>query len=115
MVYNMGKEDHPIGELDVKVNDNTYHVVRFTRSGANSTLQLDDYNVRTKHPKGIFDNITFMYIKRKRINEALGICTKYFLRLSCTKRHEVKATAYVQISVCNDLSERRLGVFLPTK
>ncbi|XP_046687748.1 neurexin-3-like isoform X2 [Homalodisca vitripennis] len=52
MVYNMGTNDHPIGENSVKVSDNTYHVVRFTRSGANSTIQVDDYNVQTNHPKG---------------------------------------------------------------
>jgi len=52
MVYNMGKNDHPIGEIGVKVNDNAYHVVRFTRSGANSTIQVDDYNVQMNHPAG---------------------------------------------------------------
>jgi len=52
MVYNMGTNDHPIGEIGVKVNDNAYHVVRFTRSGANSTIQVDDYNVQTNHPTG---------------------------------------------------------------
>ncbi|XP_067134301.1 neurexin 1-like isoform X3 [Centruroides vittatus] len=52
MVYNMGTEDHPIGELSVNVNDGQYHVIRFTRSGPNSTIQVDDHNVRIKHPKG---------------------------------------------------------------
>lgn len=52
MVYNMGTEDHPIGELSVNVNDHQYHVVRFTRSGPNSTIQIDDHNVRTKQPTG---------------------------------------------------------------
>lgn len=52
MVYNMGTNDHPIGEISVKVSDNAYHVVRFTRSGANSTIQVDDYNVQTNHPSG---------------------------------------------------------------
>lgn len=54
MVYNMGTNDHPIGEVGVKVNDNQYHVVRFTRSGANSTLQIDDYSVQTLNPGGEF-------------------------------------------------------------
>ncbi|XP_023287827.1 neurexin-3, partial [Orussus abietinus] len=49
-VYNMGTNDHPIGEVGVKVNDNQYHVIRFTRSGANSTLQVDDYNLQANHP-----------------------------------------------------------------
>ncbi|KFM77826.1 Neurexin-3-beta, partial [Stegodyphus mimosarum] len=48
----MGTEDHPIGELSVNVNDHQYHVVRFTRSGPNSTIQIDDHNVRTKQPTG---------------------------------------------------------------
>uniref|UniRef100_T1J5X7 Uncharacterized protein n=1 Tax=Strigamia maritima TaxID=126957 RepID=T1J5X7_STRMM len=52
MVYNMGTEDHPIGEMATKVNDGQYHVIRFTRSGANSTFQLDDYNVQIIQPKG---------------------------------------------------------------
>ncbi|KAK0080605.1 hypothetical protein PV325_013664 [Microctonus aethiopoides] len=51
-VYNMGTFDHPIGEVGVKVNDNQYHVVRFTRNGANSTLQIDDYNIQANHPPG---------------------------------------------------------------
>lgn len=52
MVYNMGTNDHPIGEINVKVNDDSYHVVRFTRSGANSTIQVDDYSVQAIHPNG---------------------------------------------------------------
>uniref|UniRef100_A0A0C9QZT5 NRX3A_1 protein n=4 Tax=Fopius arisanus TaxID=64838 RepID=A0A0C9QZT5_9HYME len=51
-VYNMGTNDHPIGEVGVKVNDNQYHVIRFTRNGANSTLQIDDYDVQSNHPSG---------------------------------------------------------------
>ncbi|XP_068987141.1 neurexin 1 isoform X10 [Bombus flavifrons] len=51
-VYNMGTNDHPIGEVGVKVNDNQYHVVRFTRTGPNSTLQVDDYNLQSNHPSG---------------------------------------------------------------
>ncbi|PRD25959.1 UNVERIFIED_CONTAM: Nrxn1 [Trichonephila clavipes] len=52
MVYNMGTEDHPIGEHSVHVNDGQYHVVRFTRSGPNSTIQVDEHNVRVKQPLG---------------------------------------------------------------
>ncbi|XP_076392464.1 neurexin 1 isoform X5 [Megachile rotundata] len=51
-VYNMGTNNHPIGEDGVKVNDNQYHVVRFTRTGPNSTLQVDDYNLQSNHPSG---------------------------------------------------------------
>lgn len=52
MMYNIGSHDLPLGEIGVKVNDNNYHVVRFTRSGPNATLQLDDYNVQSLFPTG---------------------------------------------------------------
>ncbi|XP_055677367.1 neurexin-1 isoform X2 [Lutzomyia longipalpis] len=52
MVYNIGSHDLPLGEIGVKVNDNNYHVIRFSRSGVNATLQLDDYNVQTLNPQG---------------------------------------------------------------
>lgn len=53
MVYNIGTRDLPLGEIGTKVNDNTYHVVRFSRRGGNATLQLDDYNVQALTPTGI--------------------------------------------------------------
>ena len=52
--YNVGREDIAIGEMNSRVDDGKYHVVRFTRSGANSTLQLDEMQVQTKHPLGKF-------------------------------------------------------------
>lgn len=51
-VFNVGSQDLPLGEIGVKVNDNNYHVVRFTRSGGNATLQIDDYNVQALHAQG---------------------------------------------------------------
>ncbi|XP_070578769.1 neurexin-3-like isoform X11 [Ptychodera flava] len=64
VVYNMGTEDHPIGELMKKVNDNKYHVVRFLRSGANATLQVDDEPVIQKIVTGdqlkIFNSQTYV-------------------------------------------------------
>lgn len=57
MVYNLGTIDHPLGEISVKVNDNQYHVVRFKRNGANSTLQVDDYNVQFSYPTGKMRNL----------------------------------------------------------
>ncbi len=70
--YNLGTEDIVVGEANVRVDDGKYHVVRykkrnlgflsrevefqlmrffvyfrFTRSGANSTLQVDDNQVLT--------------------------------------------------------------------
>lgn len=52
VVYNMGTQDFPIGETAMKVNDNRYHVIRFTRTGANATLQLDDQNIQQNNPTG---------------------------------------------------------------
>lgn len=52
MVYNVGTLDLPLGEIGTKVNDNNYHVVRFSRNGGNATLQIDDYNVQTVYPQG---------------------------------------------------------------
>lgn len=52
VVYNLGTVDNPVGDISVKVNDNAYHVVRFHRTGHNSTLQVDDYNVQTSFPSG---------------------------------------------------------------
>jgi len=51
-VFNVGTHDFPLGEIGVKVNDNNYHVVRFTRNGGNATLQIDDYNVQTLQQPG---------------------------------------------------------------
>lgn len=52
MVYNLGMEDLDVGHLGLKVNDNRYHIVRFTRSGPNTTLQVDNHNVQTRQPSG---------------------------------------------------------------
>lgn len=52
VVYNLGTEDIDIGDLGIKVNDGKYHIVRFTRSGQNSTLQIDNHNVITRSPGG---------------------------------------------------------------
>lgn len=51
-MFNVGTHDYPIGEIGVKVNDNNYHVVRFTRNGGNATLQIDDYNVQSLQQPG---------------------------------------------------------------
>ena len=53
MSYNLGTEDIAIGDTNVKLNDGKYHVVRFTRSEATATLQVDDNQVQTKKPPGM--------------------------------------------------------------
>ena len=52
VVYNMGQTDIPVAEPYHKVNDGKYHVIRFTRSGANATLQIDKWDRATKVPLG---------------------------------------------------------------
>ncbi|CAL4079401.1 unnamed protein product, partial [Meganyctiphanes norvegica] len=66
MVYNMGTEDHPIGERLTKINDGTYHVVRFVRSGPNATIQVDDYQVHSKNPKDIVQLSDLKVLKKLR-------------------------------------------------
>ncbi|XP_029634772.1 neurexin-3 isoform X2 [Octopus sinensis] len=80
VVYNMGTADHPVGEVYHKVNDGEYHVVRFTRNGANSTIQVDNYKPQPKHPDeefgpmhvfpseqmSIFNNQAYIYIGGKK-------------------------------------------------
>lgn len=50
----MGTADHPIPDLIEKVNDGHYHVMRFSRDGANTTLQVDDNPVQKKIPEGSY-------------------------------------------------------------
>jgi len=52
VVYNMGTNDQPIGEIGTKINDNSYHIIRFNRNGANASFQLDDFNTQTINPAG---------------------------------------------------------------
>ena len=63
--YNLGAKDIALGDLNTKVNDGRYHVVRFTRSDTNSSMQVDDNPVHTKFPQGIFTKkmILFFFIK----------------------------------------------------
>ena len=44
--------DIRITDKAVKVNDGAYHVLRFTRNGANTTLQIDDYPRKQIIPEG---------------------------------------------------------------
>ncbi|KAL8601328.1 hypothetical protein ACOMHN_054622 [Nucella lapillus] len=68
--YNMGTRDYPIGEMFETVNDGRYHVVRFTRSGPNSTIQVDDLMVQTKTPRGqqahTFNNQAYIHVGGRR-------------------------------------------------
>ncbi|XP_045064135.1 neurexin 2a isoform X6 [Coregonus clupeaformis] len=52
VIFNVGTDDITIGESAVIVSDGKYHVVRFTRSGGNATLQVDNQPVIERYPPG---------------------------------------------------------------
>lgn len=52
MIFNVGTDDIIIEESAVMVSDGKYHVVRFTRSGGNATLQVDNQPVIERFPSG---------------------------------------------------------------
>ncbi|XP_029106146.1 neurexin-1a isoform X20 [Scleropages formosus] len=52
VIFNVGTDDISIDETTKFVNDGKYHIVRFTRSGGNATLQLDDLPVIERYPTG---------------------------------------------------------------
>ncbi|XP_072597293.1 neurexin-1 isoform X37 [Vulpes vulpes] len=50
--FNVGTDDIAIEESSAIINDGKYHVVRFTRSGGNATLQVDSWPVIERYPAG---------------------------------------------------------------
>lgn len=52
VIFNVGTDDITIDEPALVVNDGKYHVVRFTRSGGNATLQVDNHPVIERYPPG---------------------------------------------------------------
>uniref|UniRef100_A0A4W6DA72 Neurexin 2 n=1 Tax=Lates calcarifer TaxID=8187 RepID=A0A4W6DA72_LATCA len=71
VIFNVGTDDITIEESAVMVSDGKYHVVRFTRSGGNATLQVDNQPVIERFPSGNFDNER-LAIARQRIPYRLG-------------------------------------------
>ncbi|XP_073790862.1 neurexin-2-beta isoform X35 [Danio rerio] len=71
VIFNVGTDDITIDEPAVTVNDGKYHVVRFTRSGGNATLQVDNQPVIERFPSGNIDNER-LAIARQRIPYRLG-------------------------------------------
>uniref|UniRef100_A0AAY5EJE9 Neurexin 2 n=1 Tax=Electrophorus electricus TaxID=8005 RepID=A0AAY5EJE9_ELEEL len=71
VIFNVGTDDIAIEESGVVVSDGKYHVVRFTRSGGNATLQVDNQPVIERFPSGSFDNER-LAIARQRIPYRLG-------------------------------------------
>ncbi|KAJ7987511.1 hypothetical protein DPEC_G00327250 [Dallia pectoralis] len=66
VVFNVGTDDINIEEASKFVNDGKYHIVKFTRSGGNATLQVDDLLVIERYPTGrqltIFNSQTTIQI-----------------------------------------------------
>ncbi|XP_018118016.2 neurexin-1-beta isoform X26 [Xenopus laevis] len=50
--FNVGTDDISIEEVNAIINDGTYHTVRFTRSGGNATLHVDNWPVIERYPAG---------------------------------------------------------------
>nr|XP_032811783.1 neurexin-1-like isoform X4 [Petromyzon marinus] len=71
VIFNVGTDDMVITEDDALVNDGRYHVVKFTRSGGNATLQLDQLPVKERFPSGNSDSDR-LTIARSRIPPRLG-------------------------------------------
>uniref|UniRef100_A0A3Q3IN98 Neurexin 1 n=1 Tax=Monopterus albus TaxID=43700 RepID=A0A3Q3IN98_MONAL len=71
VVFNVGTDDINIEETSKFVNDGKYHIVKFTRSGGNATLQVDDLPVIERYPTGSNDNER-LAIARQRIPYRLG-------------------------------------------
>uniref|UniRef100_A0A8C1R1D7 Neurexin 2 n=1 Tax=Cyprinus carpio TaxID=7962 RepID=A0A8C1R1D7_CYPCA len=71
VIFNVGTDDIVIEESGVMVSDGKYHVVRFTRSGGNATLQVDNLPVLERFPSGSFDSER-LAIARQRIPYRLG-------------------------------------------
>nr|XP_023695411.1 neurexin-1a-like isoform X10 [Paramormyrops kingsleyae] len=71
VIFNVGTDDISIKETSKFVNDGKYHIVRFTRSGGNATLQLDELPVMEHYPTGNIDNER-LAIARQRIPYRLG-------------------------------------------
>ncbi|XP_070975965.1 neurexin-1a-like isoform X5 [Oncorhynchus clarkii lewisi] len=66
VIFNVGTDDINIEETAKFVNDGKYHIVKFTRSGGNATLQVDDLPVIERYPTGrqltIFNSQTTIQI-----------------------------------------------------
>nr|XP_055074496.1 neurexin 2b isoform X7 [Misgurnus anguillicaudatus] len=71
VIFNVGTDDIIIEESGMMISDGKYHVVRFTRSGGNATLQVDNLPVLERFPSGNFDNER-LAIARQRIPYRLG-------------------------------------------
>ena len=75
-MYNIGLTDLSVGQSTNRLNDNKYHVVRFTRIGPNSTIQVDDLPPQSKHPTGFISLLRVAKEKKFNFMKLHGIGTK---------------------------------------
>ncbi|GAV00675.1 hypothetical protein RvY_11493 [Ramazzottius varieornatus] len=72
VIYNMGSEAHLLSDLKTRLNDGKYHVIRYERSGANASIQIDDHPQVSVTPEGrqleVFNGISTVEIGGK-LNE----------------------------------------------
>ncbi|XP_063043015.1 neurexin-2-like [Engraulis encrasicolus] len=71
VIFNVGTDDISIEESAVAVSDGKYHVIRFTRSGGNATLQVDNQPVIERFPSGSSDSER-LSLARQRIPFRMG-------------------------------------------
>ncbi|XP_077594750.1 neurexin 1a isoform X4 [Stigmatopora nigra] len=108
VVFNVGTDDINIEESAKFVNDGKYHIVRFTRSGGNATLQLDDLPVIERYPSGNIDNER-LAIARQRIPYRLGRVVDDWL---LDKGRQLTIfNSQTTVRVGGGGSERRAGMF----
>ncbi|KAM6289121.1 LOW QUALITY PROTEIN: neurexin-2-like, partial [Aegotheles albertisi] len=71
VLFNVGTEDIALEERGAPVSDGRFHVVRFTRSGGNATLQVDGGALHERYPPGSGDGER-LALARQRIPYRLG-------------------------------------------
>uniref|UniRef100_A0A8V5GBG3 Uncharacterized protein n=1 Tax=Melopsittacus undulatus TaxID=13146 RepID=A0A8V5GBG3_MELUD len=71
VLFNVGTEDIALEERAAPVSDGRFHVVRFTRSGGNASLQLDGGVLHERYPPGSGDSER-LALARQRIPFRLG-------------------------------------------
>lgn len=79
--FNVGTDDIAIEEVNAIINDGKYHVVRFTRSGGNATLQVDSWPVIERYPAGKVIN-KGCWIDGDKDEQQCGVCVMYAHRIS---------------------------------
>lgn len=66
--YNLGFANHHLGEMHHRINDDIYHVVRFSRLGASATLQVDDHPVNSYAAVGKVMGVSIATVAMDTVN-----------------------------------------------